>query len=304
MPPTTTAPQITPEEQRELAENLGMNRPPNRDLTFDDIRTATDADPTPEFASMGETIRNDLSGDLDAELLEEELENIALQINRLPEVRDTGVPSGVKSGPDTAYREIAAPGWQVYDHFVDVGFFDSVEVNLPKFTPNHIEHTAKELVQTDPLTSALADIGFSEHERTTLVMNVVTNNDRLALWVPTKDIPSDVDFTVENVAPLHQRAAGGALLWINALDTHLWQQQVLITDEMLDNGLWDTKAMLGGLYVMTSAAHDIAEEAALTDSQLTAALTASAAVMIINQEHICTDLFRITEEMRAPSKLR
>lgn len=305
MAPTNTVPRITAEEQRQLAENFGMDQPATTEkLTLDDIRTAIDADSDPEFASMGETIRRDLSGKLDASLLGDELDNIAAQIDRLPAIRDAGVPSGPKEGPDTAYREVAAPGWRVYDHLTEVGFFDSVETNLPRFTPRHIEHTAKELVRADPLTSALDSIGFTERERTTLVMNVVTNNDRLALWVPTTDIPEDVEFRVENVPPLHQRAAGGALLWIDALDTHLWQKQVLITDEMRDEGHWDTKAMLGGLYVLASAARDIAGESSLTDSQLTAALTASAAVMIINQEDICNDLFRITEEMRTPSQLR
>jgi hypothetical protein len=304
MPPTSTAPRMTAEDQRQLAETLGISRPTTGELTLPDIKTAIDTETDPEFASMGEGIRSDLSGKLDAELLNEELENIATQIDRLPSIREAGVPSGPKAGPDTAYREVAAPGWRVYDHFVDVGFFESVEANLPRFTPRHIEHTAKELVRTEPLTSSLVDIGFSEHERTTLMMDVVTNNDRLALWVPTKAIPEDAELAVEHIAPLHQRAAGGALLWIDALDTHLWQKQVLITDEMLDNGHWETKAMLGGLYVMTTAANAIAGGASLTDSQLTAALTASAAIMIVNQEAICNDLFRITEEMRAPSELR
>lgn len=305
MPSVSTAPQITVEDQRQLAESLGISRStPEEELTLDEIRTAIDADTDPEFASMGEAIRNDLSEKLDAAFLADELETIATQIDRLPSVRATGIPSGPESDPDTAYREVTAPGWRVYHHLADVGFFDSVETNLPRFTPSHIEQTAKELVQTEPLTSKLAEIGFDERERTMLVMNVVVNNDRLALWVPTKDIPEDVEFTVEYVAPLHQRAAGGALLWIDALDVHLWQKQVLITDEMLDDGHWDAKAMLGGLYVMTTAAHEIARGASFTDGQLTAALTASAAVMIINQERICNDLFRITEEMRAPSELR
>jgi hypothetical protein len=295
---------MTAEDQRQLAETFGISRPTAGELTLRDIKTAITSETDPEFASMGEGIRSDLSGKLDAELLHEELESIATQIDRLPSIRAAGIPSGPKAGPDTAYREVTAPGWRVYDHLVDIGFFDSVEDNLPRFTPQHIEHTAKELVRAEPLTSALDRIGFDEHERTTLVMNVVTNNDRLALWVPTKEIPADADLVVEHIAPLHQRAAGGVLLWIDALDTHLWQNQVLITDEMLDDGHWETKAMLGGLYLMTTAAHAIAGGASLTDSQLTAAMTASCAVMIVNQEGICNDLFRITEEMRASSELR
>jgi len=50
---------------------------------------------------------------------------------------------------------------------------------------------------------------------------------------------------VDFVPPLHQRAAGGTLLWIRTLDVHLWQKAVLITDEILDDGYWDVKGMLG-----------------------------------------------------------
>jgi hypothetical protein len=100
---------------------------------------------------------------------------------------------------------------------------------------------------------------------------------------------------------------GGALLWVNALDDHLWQKEVLVTEEILDDGYWDIKALLGGLYVMSQAASEIAadeDERELTDAQLTAALSASAAMMIVNQEEIMIDMYWITEEMRAPSKAR
>jgi hypothetical protein len=299
-------PQVTTEDQRELVKNLGVrqtatsNRP-----TLTELKEAIDAETDPEFASMGEAIRNDLSGELDEGLIDEELPNMAAQLERLPEIRSVGIPEGEQE-PEELYRELVEPGWRVYEHLVDVGFFESVEANLPRFTPEHIEHTAHELIGAEPLTATLGEIGFNEHEQTVLTMNVVNNNTRLAQWVPTKDIPEGVEFDVSNVPPLHQRAMGGALLWIDDLDIHLWQKQVLITEEILDDGFWHMKAMLGGLYVMAMAAREVAagDEGSLTDAQVTAALTASAAVLIINQDEILKDMFWITEEMRAPSKQR
>ncbi|MFC4246776.1 hypothetical protein ACFOZ7_07155 [Natribaculum luteum] len=296
--------QITDEAQRQLVRNLGMSQVPEEGrLTLERIRESVDAETDPEFASMGVSIRRDLSGKLDESLLEEELGKLATQIERLPDVREAGIPDG-ETEPEQLYRELVAPGWRVYDHLVDVGFFESVEDSLPRFTPEHIEHTAHELIRTEPLTSELSTIGFDEREKLVLVMNVVNNNTRLARWVPTKEIPEEVEFDVEHVPPLHQRAMGGALLWINALDVHLWQNRILVTDEILDDGYSDVKAMLGGLYAMTKAALDVAEDGPLTDAQLTAALTASAAITIVNQEEICKDVFWITEDMRAPSKAR
>ena len=296
--------QITDESQRQLTRTLGIDRVRDGDrLTLAHVREAIDEETDPAFASMGESIRRDLSGKLDAAVLEEELENFATQLERLPEVRKAGIPAG-EDEPERLYREVVEPGWRIYDHLVEVGFFESAEENLPRFSPEHIEPTAHELIRMEPLIDELADLGFDERERLALVMNVVNNNDRLSRWVPTKDIPEGVEFDVEHVPPLHQRAAGGVLLWINALDVHYWQKKYLLTDEILDDGYRDVKAMLAGVYLLARAALDVAEDGRLTDAQLTAALTAGAAVAIVNQEEICKDAFWITEEMRAPSPAR
>lgn len=303
----TNRPQVTAEDQRELVENLGVRQSATSERpTLAELRDAIDAQTDPKFASMGEAIRKDLSRTLDENLIAEELENMEAQLGRLPEVREQAIPDGEMEA-DVLYRELIEPGWRVYNHLVDVGFFESVEANLPRFTPAHIEHTAHELIQAEPLTDPLNELGFTEHEQTVLMMNVANNNTRLSRWVPTREIPEGVEFDVSNVPPLHQRAMGGALLWINALDDHLWNKKILITEDILDDGYWDIKALLGGLYVMSQAAREIAAEEdnrELTDAQLTAALSASAAMMIVNQEEIMLDMYWITEEMRAESKAR
>ena len=298
---TSEKPELSTEAQRLMAENLGIEGPiGDGPLTVSELRESIERDADSELGSIGGTIRRDLVGRLDADLLEEELTNIETNVGRLPEVRAEGIPDG----PEGLYREIAEPGWRVYDHLVDVGFFESVEGNLPRFTPEFIERTARELISSDPLTSALTDVGFDERERTALVMNVVNNDTRLARWVPTYEIPDGVEFDPEHVPPLHDRAYGGALLWIDALDRHLWQNEVLITDEILDDAAWYTKALLGGLYLSTMAARDVATGGELEDAQLTAALTAGAAIQIIAQEDVMRDVYYITDEMRAPSEVR
>lgn len=269
-------------------------------MTFRELSSAVEPETDPAFASMGESIREDLSGRLDADLLEAALRDVASEIDRLPEVRDVGVPDETEG----LYDEVAAPGWRAYEHLTDVGFFESVEENLPRFTPEHIAHTARELVLAEPLTSELDEIGFDDREKTALLMDVVNNNTRLARWVPTRDIPDDVEFDVSFVAPLHQRAVGGALLWIRDLDGHLWRNEVLVTDAILDDAVKNVKGILGGLYVVLMAASDIAGEGRLTDGQLTAALTAGAAIDIIEQEELMREVYYITDEMRAPSEVR
>lgn len=299
-----TRPEITADDRSQLAETLGISRSEIGDRpTLAELRRTVETSSDPEFASMGEAIRSDLSGRLDDEFLAAQLDDLEEQIGRLPDVREAGVPDG-ETEPETLYREVVQPAWRIYDHLVDAGFFESVEEQLPRFTPEHIERTGHELVQLDSLSEELDALGFEEREKTVLVMNVVNNNTRLARWVPTKDIPDAVEFDVEHVPPLHKRAMGGALLWINSMDVHLWQKEVLVTEEILDDGFWDIKAMLAGVYLISRAALDVAEEGTLTDSELAAALSGGAAIAIVNQEEICKDVYWITEEDRAPSAAR
>lgn len=297
---------VAAEEREQLVENLGIDDTVvEEELTLSALQSAVDGEIDDEFASMGEAIRNDLEGSLDVGLLESVMEDLETQIERLPEVREVGIPDGERE-PDRLYRDLVEPAWRMYDHLVDVGFFESVDANAPRFSSGHIENTSYGLLEADPLTSELESIGFEDAEQVRLVTSVVNSDRELARWVPTEQIPHDVEFNVDFVPPLHQRAAGGALLWIQTLDIHLWQKQVLITEQILDDGYWDIKAMLGGLYLLTRAAREIGvgDESSLTDGQLMAALTASAAIMIINQQEICRDMYYITEEMRAPPKAR
>ena len=209
--PHANRPQVAAEDQRELVANLGVEQSAtSENPTLAELREAIDAETDPAFASMGEAIRDDLSGKLDEDLLAAELANMETQIGRLPDVREAGIPEG-ETEADVLYRELIEPGWRVYDHLVYVGFFESIEANLPRFTPEHIEHTAHELIRADPLTESLSELGFDDHERTVLMMNVANNNTRLSRWVPAKDIPEGVEFDTSNVPPVQKRAMGGAV---------------------------------------------------------------------------------------------
>ena len=299
-------PQMAVEGPERLVDNLGAEGSiTDEELTLATLRAAIEGDVDEDFASMGEVMRSDLEGTLDIELLESVLSDLEAQIERLPEVRKTGLPDGERE-PERLYRELIEPAWRMYEHLVDVGFFESVDANAPRFSPENIRNTAHGLLEAEPLTSELESVGLDEQEQLRLMTDVVNSDRELARWVPTNEIPDEVEFEVDFVPPLHQRAAGGALLWIRTLDVHLWQKQVLITEEILDDGYRDVKAMLGGLYLLTRAAHEIGTgtEGSLTDGQLMAALTASAAILILNQEALCHDVYYITEDMRASPEAR
>jgi len=218
----------------------------------------------------------------------------------LSDVRDVGVPDE----PSGLYTDVAAPGWRLYDHhLLEVNFFESLDENLPRFTADHIETTARELLLADPLSSSLDDVGFDESEKTALLLDVANNDER-----PRPLGPVEPDSGRRRVRdgnrPAAPPAAMGALLWIRGLDRHLWQNEVMITDEIPDDAVRYVKAMLGGLFVTATAACDLAGDGQFTDEQLTAALTAGSAVQIVSQEELLHSVFYIRDDMRAPSELR
>lgn len=302
-------PQITASDREQLAATFevgGPNVQPGASLSV--LREAVAEETDPEFASMGAAIRSDLTDELDADLIESALVDLEAALEDSEAVREAGVPERYGDGDEgieELYRELIAPVWEAYEHMVDAGLFESLEENLPAFTPEHIDHTARGLLAADSVTDGLADCGFDDAERTALLIDIVTNETRLSHWVPTHDIPEGVEFNVEYVPPLYHRAVGGGLLWINALDRHLVQKEILLTEQILDDAYWRAKATLGGVYVFLRAVHELAaDDGSLTDGQLVAALSAGAAITIVNQEELMQEAFWIHEEKRAPSQAR
>jgi hypothetical protein len=296
-------PEIDQEDRRDFLKVVGLTGAvaAGTEFTLGDLRGAVEGEEAGELAAMGEAVREDLAGELDAALLGSELAALEGEMERLDELRAMGAPAE----DSTEYQQLAEPGWAIHEHLVEVGFFEAVEEHLPEFTPEHIASTAREFIGTTTLASALAELGYSEEELTSIVVNVVNNKERLAMWVPTKNIPAGVEgFDPANIAPLHQRASAGVLLWTDYLDTYLWQNEILLTDTILDDNYADLKQMYAGVHLMANAAEDLAGAGALTDAQLTAALSAGAAMAIVGQEDLTNDVMRITDEMRAPSTLR
>ncbi len=301
--PETPKPQVTTRERRELSESLGIDDA-GEAATVSDLGDAVDAETGETFRSVRRAVREDLSGELDADLLDRAIGETEARMENVSELREAGVPDG-ETEAEELYRELIEPAWELYDHLADVGFFESLEANLPAFTEEAIETTAEQLVASEALMESLSTLGFDDHERTVLLLNVVNNKTRLSRWVPTRDIPEGVEFDVEYIPPLHQRSMGGALLWVNALDDHLWQKEILVTEEILDDSFWYTKATLAGLYAFMRGVRAIADEDDdLSDAETTAALIGGSAVAIVNQEEMMKDVFWINEDDRAPSPAR
>ncbi len=297
-------PTITDRERARLASAFDVGSEP----TVDELRALVEGATDPRFASMGSAIRDDLTGSLDADLVESSLAALETALAEAESVREAGVPERFGDGDagiERLYRELVDPVRELFRHLEAIGFFESAEENLPAFTPEVIDHAARGLLTTPALAEGLSACGFDEHERTALLLDVVSNDVRLSRWVPRREIPDGVEFTVEFVPSLHHRAIGGGLLWVNALDRHLVQKRILLTESIVDDAFWRTKAILGGIYVFCRGVHAVAaEEGELTDDGLVAALTGGSALAIVNQEELMQEAFWLHEEKRAPSKAR
>lgn len=291
--------QVSDEDRRALLKALGVVGTAGAvgEFTLGDIRPDVATATGGELAAMGQAIRSGLSGTLDASLIGAGMAGITESIGRLPELEAQGVPETV----GTAYEELTTDAWNVHEHLVAVDFFASAEENLPPFVEEHIATTARQLVGTGSLSAVLSEAGFSEKEITGMAMLAVNNNAHLAKWKPTDAYPAEKvdDFNPADIAPLHQRATEGSLLWIEGLDWWLWQNRILLTEELLADGIWDIKAMLGGYYLVSQAAQDLAK-GDIADDELAALVTAGSAISIIGQEHLAADLTRVTDEARAP----
>lgn len=262
--------------------------------------------PAAELAERGEAIRDGLSGSLDGDLIEGLLDELADEIRRVPELREIGCPER----GHTPYQELITDAWELVDHLSTVGFFESAEENLPAFEDDHIAATTQQLLRMDSLTGTLSELGIPEHEQLALVTNIVNASDQLGWWQRTEDYPSVEEMAMDDhdegivhdyVPPLHHRAMEGSLLWIDGLDWHLWQKEVLISPEMIEKGVWDVKTMLAGVYLLGDAARRLAD-GEISDENLTTVTTAATAMMVIGQEFLVDDVAWIDDDERKPAE--
>ncbi|OIB58469.1 hypothetical protein [Natrialba sp. SSL1] len=295
---------VTDAQQRQFRERLGLpTTGVPTEPSLQTLRSAVSPGETDELAEMGQAVRADLSDSLDEETLETALSAMAERFDRFPELQRDPIPEY----GDTPYQDLAEPAWRIEDHLTDTSFFASAESNLPSFTPAHIETTTEQLLQLESLPETLSLLGLARDEQLALVTNIVTSSEQLSWWEPTINYPDATDEGFEDgvdheyVPPLHKRAMGGVCLWIDGLDWYIWQNKVMLTDEMIERGLWDVKAMLAGAYLLGDAARRVAA-GTISDDDLTTLITASTATMILGQESLETDLVRVTDENRKPRR--
>ena len=290
---------VTDEDRREFLKVLGVGGAVAAGATLDEVRNAVSSETAGELAPIGEAVREDLAGDLDAGLLADEQASFVETAASLTAVPERGLPKG---SPREEFGAVAAASRPIYDHLGSVGFFESTTKHLPDFTPEYIEQSVQRFIGGESLAAPIEDLNFAADELVDLVATVASHRERIGErhWVSTDQISREEIAMGEHIPPMTKLAAGGSLLWLEDLDQHLWQDKVLITDEILADATWHGRSMAAGFQLMTEGAHHVAEETgALSDEDLAAQLSSGFALMAIAQNLLAEDAYWITEEMRA-----
>ena len=300
MPYENTNQQLTNEQRRDFLKALGVGGAVAAgSVSLDQVRNAVSATGSAELAQIGQDIRADLSGSLDAGLLASGQAALAEEVTALPTVVEKGFPT---DAPREEFGAVAAAGRPMYDHLGDVGFFESTSEHLPEFTPAYLEESVETFAGSELLAEPLEQLGFDGAAGVDLLGTVVANGEALSgyHWATDEQIPRDQIEFGDAIPPMTQAAAGGVLLWLEDLDQHVWQKRTLLTDQILQDAVWHAQSMGVGFQLMAEGAKAIgAESTEIGDGELGALLTTGFAVQAISQNLLPQDAYWVTEEMAA-----
>lgn len=290
---------VSDEDRREFLKVLGVTGAATTGgVTLSEVRDGISTAEGGELAPIGEAIRADLSGTLDADLLASAEAAFASEAASLPAVVEKGLPDGEAR---EEFAAVAEAGQPAYEHLVDVGFFESTTNHLPSFTPEYLVTSVERFVASEGLAEPLESVGLDGAEIVDLFAAIVNGRHELSnqLWLATDELPRERIRGGEYVPPMTQQAAGGTLLWMRDLDSHLAQHRVLLSDETLSAATWNAHAMAAGFHAMTDGARSIAEESsALSESELASLFTTGFSLQTIAQFLMLDEAYWITEEMR------
>lgn len=290
---------VTDEDRREFLKVLGVTGGAVAGgVTLSEVQEGVSVGAAEELAPIGEAIRTDLKGALDAGQLATQQAMVADAVQSLPATLDHGLP---QAEPRSAFAAVAEAGWPIYDHLADTGFFESTTDHLPRFTPEYLETAVETFVGSETLTAPLEELGFGNGEGVDALATVIANAEELSThhWVATDEIPREQIEFGEAIPPMTMGAAGGTLLWLDDLDGHLWRQANLLTEDIHADAVWHGQSMGAGFYLMAEGAKAIATtDGRLTDSELGSLLSTGFAVQAIAQGLLPQDVYWVTDEMR------
>jgi len=292
--------QTSEQDRREFLKALGLGGAVAvGSASLSEVQTAVTAGESTELAQIGSSIRGDLTGALDATVVADAQAELASAVSSLSAASERGLPTEQRS----EFAAIGAAGRPIYDHLDTTGFFESTDQHLPAFEPGYLESALSTFVASEALTEPLSSMGLTGGAGVDLLSEVVADGEELNTyhWVASEGIPREQIQYGEKIPAMTKAAAFGVLAWLNDLDEHLWQKQVLLTDDIYADAVWHARSMAAGLQLVSEGAAAVADgDGRFSDEELSALLTTGFAVQAIAQNRLPEDVYWVTEEMRAP----
>lgn len=287
---------VRDEYRRRFLKILGVTTTGVAGLSLSEAVVAADGSDDPTFAEAGAAIRDDVADALDTEFITETQGELAEAAGRLPEIPEKGYPDERRDD----YSNVAVPGFELLDHLEAAGVFDSTTEHLPDYDVEFVDNTLQEVLVSEHFVGSLTDLGLTEDEAADLLATVAGRAEELSgyHWVGNEDherIDWEVDPQTDSMTLL---SSDGGLVWIDDLDDHIYEQTILITEEMLYEAAWYAHAIATGFYLVSEASRVIAAGEDVSDAEIGAAYSLAFAVESIAQNLLCEDVYWITHSMR------
>jgi hypothetical protein len=295
---------VTDEERRDFLKILGVAGAVGASsVTITEVRESLGSNTSEEFAEVGGAIKTDMAGNINAELIAEHQSALTTAVTAMPAAVESGQPLEQRT---ETFGTIAEEGWAIYEHLKEAGFFQSTTEHMPAFNPGVLTTSTEAFLASGALTAPLEEVGLDGQAGIDLVAPTINEAEKLSHfhWIASGGIPADHEIA-DILPPITQRVAGGVLLWLQNLDTHVYQKQILITDEILSNGIWDVQGMAAGFHLLSEGAKAIGTESGrFSDAELGTLVITSIALQEIGQRLLPVHMHWISEKMRDPGNVR
>lgn len=258
-------------------------------------------DASESLANVGASIHDNLGGSLDADLLREEAEAFGSVASALGDVADAGVPDTQRED----FIPVAEAGRPIVEHLAEGGFYAQTAEALPDFTTDYVEESVARFANESALAAPLSDVGFGDGDGVDVLASVVDKTDALVdrHWIATDEISREMVGFGDYVPEMTRGAHEGSILWLQDLDSYLWQNAVLVTEDIYRSAVWYARAMAAGFHLVTEGAIAAAAgDDRFDDEQLAALLSVGFAVQTICDPTILQEVYWITDEERAPRR--
>jgi len=294
---------IDDERRRDLLRFLGVaGSVAVGSSTLGQVRAAMSTpDDSDALAGAGRSIRRELGDSLDAETLRSHADSFATAVEGLESVADRGVPETERED----FAPVASAGRPVVDHLESEGFYGTANDSLPEFDADYIDASVERFANEAALAAPLSELGFDGGDGVDLLAAVVDKSTEIAErhWIGSirvsREMISPGDVVPDPTLGCHE----GTLLWLQDIDEYLWQNAVLVTEDIYADAVWYARAMAAGFHLVTDGAIAAAEDdGRYDDEQLAALLSVGFAVQTICDPGVLQEVYWLRDDERGPRR--